>query len=439
MTHTNGRDCQFFVAVRNIVIPFCLTAGIAMSAQGQTKTSHGTVNIALANANGIVLLTDSVQSHMEADGWHHQQPVQKLFRLDDKTVCSIAGFAGETWIRPELNFRNIDVTGIIAEVTDELSKHPVPELDAKLGAIGFLVGSYIDLVANRHEITVGPGTPDAYEFEVIVAGYDADGEPKLKKLALKPVVLQAPDGHRYWSHIASLEEVSVEVKLAHLLGGIPNVSLQVLQSPQAFKTSAVIQKYARSKKENEGQSLTLKDLAALASKMAAQTARRPPFVGFVGGPDQIAILAEGRILKIDQPHFDDPPRPMKITLMVNLRLAGAAAAVMVVPGPYHHFVWIRSHIVGLKSPPLRLDGQFFYGCEIRDSIVEYNGGLLDFGPTNTVVNSALFPWFPVGAAPGKTRTWNGFEWSLEAPNTPSLPTTIGPIRREPVSLMRPDQ
>jgi hypothetical protein len=174
-----NRTRRFPGVMRSVVLPLCLTAGIAISAVGQTKTSEGTVNIALANVNGIVLLTDSALSSKDAQGvWHHEKTGQKLFRLDDKTVCSFAGFAAETgWVPPELN---IEVTGIIAQFTDELSQHPVPELDAKLGAIGFLVGSYIDLVTNRHEVVVGPGTPDTYKFEVIVAGYDADGKSKLK-------------------------------------------------------------------------------------------------------------------------------------------------------------------------------------------------------------------------------------------------------------------
>jgi len=63
MRPTNGRNYRFLGVVGKAVLPLCLTAGSAISAQGQTKTSQGTVNIALANANGIVLLTDNVQSH----------------------------------------------------------------------------------------------------------------------------------------------------------------------------------------------------------------------------------------------------------------------------------------------------------------------------------------------------------------------------------------
>ena len=74
MRPTNGRNYRFLGVVGKAVLPLCLTAGSAISAQGQTKTSQGTVNIALANANGIVLLTDNVQSHKEADRWPQEPP-----------------------------------------------------------------------------------------------------------------------------------------------------------------------------------------------------------------------------------------------------------------------------------------------------------------------------------------------------------------------------
>jgi 20S proteasome alpha/beta subunit len=173
--------------VRTIVLLCCLGSAAALYAQDIPEASHGTVNIALANANGIVLLTDSVQSFHRNDGWHFHQPVQKLFRLDNKTVCSIAGFASETgWIPPELN---TDVTGIMADFKDQLTQKPVPELEAKLRGIAYLVSFYIEVVANRYEVAFGSGTPiGAYEFEVIVAGYDVDGKPKVEKLVITPVV-----------------------------------------------------------------------------------------------------------------------------------------------------------------------------------------------------------------------------------------------------------
>jgi|ERR1700733_233567 len=65
---------------------------IAGSAFGQGSEgilrSHGTINIILANRNGLVALTDS---RLSSNG----QPVlrgQKLFKVDDHTVCAVAGF-----------------------------------------------------------------------------------------------------------------------------------------------------------------------------------------------------------------------------------------------------------------------------------------------------------------------------------------------------------
>jgi hypothetical protein len=398
-----------------------------MHANGETDTSQGTVNIALANANGIILLTDSVGSHREANAWHPlPQPAQKLFRLDDKTVCSIAGFASETgWVPPQLN---TEVAGIIAVFQDQLSKKPVAELEVKLKAIGFLVGFYIDLVANRREVTFGAGTPIDYIFQVIVAGYDADGKPKLEKLVLAPVVLQATDGHRYWSHTTSLEVSQVGQKLVFLLGGIPNVSREVLDSPQKFRGNEVVRKYIRAKKHDGGESLTFDEMAALASYMAAQTAKRYPSV--VGGSDQVAILRDGKILKLDQPHFPDPPRPMKFVVIMDLKVQGAMNFATTEPDT--HFVWIRMQFVGIRNPRLRLDGQFFYGCEIRDSIVEYGGGLTGFTPENknTVVNTMMLPGGPPsGPAVSQKemfRILNAFQWTDEPATTPPLPPTIGP-------------
>jgi hypothetical protein len=52
------------------------------------QTTHGTINIVLANQNGAIVETDSRLSYKgvpKGEG-------QKLFQLDDHTVCAIAGF-----------------------------------------------------------------------------------------------------------------------------------------------------------------------------------------------------------------------------------------------------------------------------------------------------------------------------------------------------------
>lgn len=413
MKHTNGIGLRFLRGARWFCFALALGAVPASYAQVEpTTTSKGTVNIALANSNGIVLLTDSMQSFKREGVWHHVQPAQKLFLLDDRTVCSIAGFASETgWVNAELN---VEVPGIIAGFKDQLSQHPVPELDAKLNALGFLIGDYIDDVANRHEAAGGLNTsPATYLFEVIAAGYDADGTSKVKKLVLTANVSPAVNGRRFWSHNTSPVEASALNGLRYLFAGIYDVSEQILKTPQRFPQKAAIQRYAQSEKP-----LRLKEMAALASAMAAQTASQPAFNGFVGGPDQIAILAKGEAINLQQPLFEAPPRPLKFTMMNYVRIQGSQRYFLTLPDK--HFLWVHSQFVGVRD--LRLDGQFFYDCEIRDSIVEYAGGLTDFGVSNRVINSMLVLGFD------QEELRRRFRWSDQPPNTPSLPATIGPAQ-----------
>jgi hypothetical protein len=420
MSNASGRAYRFLV-----VIGLYLFAAGVLYCQDRVEASRGTVNIALEDANGIVLLTDSAESRHVANGWSHSWPAQKLFRLDDKTVCSIAGFGSEKgWLEPKMDTY---VAGIIADIRDQLAQKPVAELDAKISAVAFLVGHYIDVLANRQEVISNPNVhfdPNSYKFEVIAAGYDKDGTPKVRKLILTLTAVRTADGKRVWTHTTLPEKATVEKGLTHLLGGMPTVSQKILDSPDEFPASVAIKRYARFKATNNGKPLSLRELAALAREMAAKTSQDQRFAGFVGGPVQIAILADGKVQKFEQPTFPEPPRPLKFSLMVDLEITGSLRFVAM--GSY--LLWIRSNFIGIRDLGFRLDDQFFYGCEIRDSIVKYGGGLTDFGATNKVIDSMLLP---SGGGPGSSiesfqRVANAFDWRVTPPDAPPLPPAIGP-------------
>jgi 20S proteasome alpha/beta subunit len=414
------------------VVVLYLAWGATLYAHDEIKTSRGTVNIAISDANGLVLLTDSAESHQDADGWHHTWPVQKLFRLDDRMVCSIAGFGAEKgWPEPKMNTY---VSGIIAEVRDQLAQKPVEEFDAKLSAVGFLVANYLDILANRQEVMSKPGgpiNPDNYRFEVIGAGYDRDGTLRLKKLIVALSSIPQRDGTRFWTHTVTSEEATTKSGLTHLLAGIPYVSRDILEHPAAFAHSPAVARYAQFRAAKSGKQLELRELSALAREMARQTSRDPRFNGFVGGPDQIAILAGGRIQELEQPAFPEPPRPMKLNLIVNVEVTGP---VPLIPASGTYLLWIRSNFIRARNPALRLDNQFFYGCEIRDSIVEYGGGLTDFGPTNKISDTMLLPGHggPDSSVENITRISRSFPWRFTPPELPPLtsPSTIQPRRQD---------
>jgi hypothetical protein len=73
---------------------FCIVATVILCLAGvsEAETFSGTVNVVLANSNGIVVLTDSLLTG-ERNGVQVRLPGQKLFVLDDKTVGTLAGLA----------------------------------------------------------------------------------------------------------------------------------------------------------------------------------------------------------------------------------------------------------------------------------------------------------------------------------------------------------
>jgi hypothetical protein len=71
-----------------VIVIFAFLFAPALYSQ---QPSHGTINILLANRNGMVLITDSRASFTLG----HDDHAQKLFRIDLVTVCSIAGFGAD--------------------------------------------------------------------------------------------------------------------------------------------------------------------------------------------------------------------------------------------------------------------------------------------------------------------------------------------------------
>jgi hypothetical protein len=58
------------------------------ASQATPSSLHGTVNIILANKNGLIAVTDSRLSSPQGLA---MGSAQKLFKLDSKTICTIAG------------------------------------------------------------------------------------------------------------------------------------------------------------------------------------------------------------------------------------------------------------------------------------------------------------------------------------------------------------
>lgn len=81
----------------------------------------GTVNIVLANPNGIVVVTDSNQTYKLGDElFTYTLPGQKLFRIDERTVCTIAGFGSKPL--PRFSQINSSAAGVLDSYVEQLGR-----------------------------------------------------------------------------------------------------------------------------------------------------------------------------------------------------------------------------------------------------------------------------------------------------------------------------
>jgi 20S proteasome alpha/beta subunit len=149
---------------------------------------HGTINIALGNKNGLVVLTDSMLTAIDTAGTHQlPNPGQKLFKLDDRTVCAVAGFisAPAASARFSMSDLNTNTSAIIREYVRQSAPQSRQSIAEKLRTLTALFRLHLAMIANVRSAAGGPTPINAYRFQLIVAGYDIDDKPKIGRIVLR--------------------------------------------------------------------------------------------------------------------------------------------------------------------------------------------------------------------------------------------------------------
>src|ERR1700719_4309363 len=368
---------------------------MATSAQTQNQTARGTVNIVLANAAGIVVLTDSKQTILNAAGEPiGSQYAQKLVRLDDRSVCAIAGFAN-------VPFLKLDIMGILADFGKQLATQKrYASFDEKLRTISHVIDFYMNAYANTKEF-VQPGQR-ATSFEplhIFIAGFDNDEHAKIGSMELEatPVVLSSQRIRWEFREKIQLRAAGNPVDGCRMLGdvqycaaGITDVADNIMRNPQPYARIPAVTRFLNAGSDKNAQ-LSLGDLEALAVFLSTKTS--DSYAAYVGGPNQIATLHDGKILEFEEA-YASPPAPMPVSLVMDNTMKGANGGIEYPKGMT--MIWIRDTIIGHQG--LVLDGSIFLGTEIRDSIVTYAGGTTSFDSSNKVTNSELEMHTPVGSS-----------------------------------------
>lgn len=360
---------------------------------------HGTINVALGNKNGLVVLTDSM---LTAGGHQLAKPGQKLFKLDDRTVCAIAGFVSANAPVSDLN---ASTSAIIHQYVMQSARQDPQSIVERLRVLAHLFNLHLAAIANVRDAVGNATRVDDYRFQLIVAGFDLDNKPKIGRITLRT----KNDKGSLISEVEDGTISNVEEKLVWSLNGMPDVAAQLLLHPESGPKDVVLDQYAASVRASSGGSLTVEQIVELAKRLAFYTSKAHPEVG---GPNQIAVLQASHAIRIEQQAFADPPKPLfQFGLVVN---SGFSYSSVAFSAPV---VFVRCNWAGMRQA---LDGYFFIGNTFTDSVLTYGGGTVNLGNTNQVTNSVLLVG-PLVRPDDETlvRMSKAFSWSRILRDLPS--------------------
>jgi hypothetical protein len=164
----------------------------APEADTEETPTHGTVNVLLTNKNGLVVLTDSALS----DGQKLVGYGPKLFQIDNKTVCSIAGWYSDPGlvIKPD-NVAEASypvymaVPGIIQTITSRAAVGSLSN-EEKMKMLSGAFKLSLLLVANVYE-AAGVSRPVnslSWTSEITLAGFDDKGMVEILQADLVPAI-----------------------------------------------------------------------------------------------------------------------------------------------------------------------------------------------------------------------------------------------------------
>jgi hypothetical protein len=357
---------------------------------------HGTVNIVLANKNGIVAVTDS---RLSSNG----QPVdvgQKLFRIDDHTICTMAGayrVPGPT--KDGVHYpAEMVISNLISQFSIRESKgDDSPELKlARLTGLVALRLSFLDAMNESQGIETGK-----YQTILTFAAYHT-GKFQIWQTSIQPVHSPSKGSVRYLHTLP--EYTVVPDALFYALAGVTDVAVSHLTLLQSGKPDhAIPNSLRRQIAINQGRDLSLHSLLILANLLEKGTAAK--YGNVVGDAVQAAQIGKSGITKSLAPLKFPPPVPPPSNKVVwfeynQIRLADADMQALRDSGGYGSIrsgmdaipkvlavALLGGNISGLVQG---LDGFYFHQTRFERCQLIYNGSpTFLFDQSNTVIDSIL--------------------------------------------------
>ena len=414
-------------ATRSYVLLLSLVVPLSC-AQNQEQPDHGllhgTVNVILANGHTLVAATDS----MLVQGTRHTSNGVKLYKIDGRTVATMASFYKES------GPTNDDtLTASIPQMMLEFSLRasifePLPfssKAEVLFSEIKFKLDRHLHtMIANNPHFLVGD---PSLMLELTVAGYDLDNSIKVAEITLVPGVKdgeiqyisrsrppglytpicaftagfeQLPEPYSDPRLLSGNGPVMFAVKDAMFceIAGLRNIPEQMLASPASYPSDSALQGYLRAL--SEGRQLSADELRALAVDLVNMTATDERRTGQnrVGGEVEVAVLSDGRMIEEPKPLFSNGEGS---ALNGNrMKMGSHTCNSPQQPfGPNGNIIrfdnvsvaqQIQEIEVTLINCNQELDGLMFLNSAFIDSHLTYSGKTSLFFPdTNVVTNTTL--------------------------------------------------
>jgi hypothetical protein len=342
---------------------------------------HGTINVLLANGNGLVVETDSRLSF----GGLRRGKGQKLFKIDDKTVCAIAGFYSDPGPRFD-DYGYPVYTSIPNLVETYLAHYSVqrnPTIEKKLYNLADLFIWGLERVLNVDKASGVPFAPTA--LQLTIAGVDGE-QVKIGRIDLIPVL----EGGTFRYRPANFSVKVMPATFSYSLAGMSDVAEKILRQPQDYPNEPIILKYAKLMATDGGKSLTLDDLRKIADYLKFISAFNHP--AEVGDDSEVAVLSEGRVALFEQPvpNLPKPPQKASVHYEYNLTFRGSRehpGAIGLYVSPTAGELITNSHFSDVQQP---LDNIIFSGTTFERCRLTYGGSPMTlFDETNVIVDSQL--------------------------------------------------
>ena len=350
------------------------------------ETAYGTLIGAYGNGKGIVVVTDSMLASKDPNGNLHpmpQIPGQKLLRLDDYTVCALAGLHKKAVrVAPTLN---TDILGIINSYNQQ--GHDRIPMESTLNNIAKILQFYLENVANMEIETNQPTDLLDFTVELLLAGYDLDGKPKIGSLVIEvrqpPIQIPLRVPPRAQAAVTEHDLTIVGTSFSEKTHGIDDTAKAILHHPSYFtrSTSSILKNYARAKlrKGDDGSSLSIDDMEQLGKTLIEATSL---FNTLVGGDPQVAVFENGKLKNVEQQAFRPLVSPFRLAVLRNVSFYGGAWRSFDLLGLgggrqtvfFDHVVFLDEKEPDLSFRPIPLDNNIFIGCRFVNQILSYDGG-----------------------------------------------------------------